>query len=188
MAEAAEEPKSPAPQQPQAAANAVPKPLSPPLSGPEELATESSTSRSSQRPTGSAVSTTPPSTNSPAPTLANNPDYVALQSSLTVLNAQYRQASEDMHTLLSLKQKALSNPAWFKQILLTGQLGKLVPRKQNIVRCPRVEWEKYGPLGLRLGRQVDKPAPVEPLYKVIITLQWLRVECTDISTFAGQKG
>src|SRR5271170_6633732 len=144
-------------------------PPSPSPSEPEEYLHETSTSRTpSQRPT-EEISTSA-STSSPAPTLHNNPDYIALQSSLTLLNSQHRQATEDMHTLLSLKEKALANPAWFKHLVLTGQLGDMVPKKQNVVRCPRVEWEKYGSLGTRLGRELDKPTPVERLYTVFISL------------------
>jgi len=142
-------------------------PPSPSPSEPEEYLHETSTSRTpSQRPT-EEISTSA-STSSPAPTLYNNPDYIALQSSLSLLNSQHRQAVDDMHTLVSLKEKALANPAWFKHLVLTGQLGDLVPKKQNVVRCPRVEWEKYGSLGTRLGRELDKPTPIEPLYTVFI--------------------
>jgi hypothetical protein len=142
-------------------------PPSPSPSEPEEFALRSSASRTpSQRPT-EQVSTSP-STSSPAPTLANNPDYIALQSSLTLLDAQHRQAIEDMRTLVALKERALANPSWFKQLVFTGELGKMVPKKQNVVRCPRVDWEKYGSLGTRLGRELDKPTPVEPLYTVCL--------------------
>jgi hypothetical protein len=154
-------------------------PPSPSPSEPEEYLLETSTSRTpSQRPT-EEISTSA-STSSPAPTLYNNPDYIALQSSLSLLNSQHRQAVEDMHTLVSLKEKALANPAWFKHLVLTGQLGDLVPKKQNVVRCPRVEWEKYGSLGTRLGRELDKPTPVEPLYTVFIFIgTWIDDrECT----------
>jgi len=71
-----------------------------------------------------------------------------------------------MHTLLSLKQKALANPAWFKHLAETGKLNDMVPKKQNIVKCPKVEWERYGSLGSRLGRELDKPTPTEPLMGV----------------------
>lgn len=145
-------------------------PPSPSPSEPEEFLLETSTSRTpSQRPNEEISTST--ATSSPAPTLHNNPDYIALQSSLTLLNSQHRQALEDMHTLVSLKEKALSNPAWFKHLVLTGQLGTMVPKKQNVVRCPRVEWEKYGSLGTRLGRELDKPTPVEPLYTVFVRLR-----------------
>ena len=140
-------------------------PPSPSPSEPEEFILESSTSRTpSQRRTDDISMSG--STSSPAPTLANNPDYLALQSSLSLLKAQHRQAVEDMQALVTLKEKALANPAWFKHLVVTGQLGKMVPRKQNIVRCPRVEWDKYGSMGVRLGRELDKPTPVDPLYTV----------------------
>jgi hypothetical protein len=72
---------------------------------------------------------------------------------------------EDMQTLVVLKEKALRHPQWFKHVLLSGELGKIVPQKQNVVKCPRVEWERYG-LGSRLGKEIDKPAPVEAFYTV----------------------
>jgi hypothetical protein len=112
------------------------------------------------------------STASPAPALASNPDYIALHSSLSLLTSQHRQALEDMRTLVALKKKALANPAWFKQLLVSGELSKIVPKKQNIVRCPRVDWEKYGSLGLRLGHELDKPAPVQSLYTVMLSLHF----------------
>lgn len=150
-------------------------PPSPSPSEPGDFILETSASRTpSQRPT--EESSTLASTSSPAPTLVNNPDYIALQSSLTLLNAQQRQAVEDMHTLVTLKEKALANPAWFKHLVVTGELSKMVPKKQNVVRCPRVEWEKYGSLGMRLGRELDKPTPVDPLYTVfsfLLLRMWL---------------
>src|SRR5271170_2573547 len=114
----------PPPHQPQEDSNNL-HPPSPSPSEPEEFLLETSTSRTpSQRPT-EEISTSA-STSSPSPTLHNNPDYIALKSSLTLLNSQHRQAVEDMHTLVSLKEKALANPAWFKHLVLTGQLGDLV--------------------------------------------------------------
>lgn len=71
-----------------------------------------------------------------------------------------------MHTLGALKEKALANPAWFRHLVVTGGLGKMVPQKQNVVRCPKVDWEKYGSMGMRLGRELEKPTPVEPIYTV----------------------
>jgi hypothetical protein len=88
-----------------------------------------------------------------------------------------------MHSLVALKEKALANPAWFKHLLVTGQLGKLVPQKQNVVRCPRVDWEKYGSLGIRLGREVDRPTPLEPIYKVSAPLNLVFTLTFRIFTF-----
>jgi hypothetical protein len=167
-------------------------PPSPSPSEPEDFILETSTSRTpSQRPT-EEISTSA-SASSPAPTLANNLDYIALQSSLTLLNTQHHQAVEDMHTLVTLKEKALANPAWFKHLLVTGELSKMVPKKQNVVRCPRVEWEKYGSLGMRLGRELDKPTPVDPLYTVIIFLSLLKQEpnvlgCSFVPSPRTQRG
>lgn len=70
-----------------------------------------------------------------------------------------------MHALLALKEKALSNPSWFRHVVLNGELEKIVPQKQNVVKCPRVEWERYG-VGNRLGKEVEKPAPREEFYTV----------------------
>jgi hypothetical protein len=78
-----------------------------------------------------------------------------------------------MRTLVALKEQALANPAWFRQIAVTGQLSKMVPEQQNIVRCPRVDWDKYGSMGLRLGRELEKPTPVEPMYTV--SPSWTKV-------------
>jgi hypothetical protein len=100
---------------------------------------------------------------------------MALQSSLTLLKQQHRQAVEDMHTLLTLKEKALADPVWFQHTVVTGGLHKIVPKKQNVVKCPRVEWEKYGSLGMRLGRELEKPTPLDPLYTVRICLDMLLI-------------
>lgn len=152
------------PHQPQVETHSI-HPPSPSPSEPEESILETSTSRTpSQKPTEDI--STSVSTSSPVPTLANNPDYLALQSSLSLLNAQHRQAVDDMQTLVALKEKALANPEWFRHLVETGELGKIVPQRQNIVRCPRVEWEKYGSMGMRLGRELDKPTPVDPLFTV----------------------
>jgi hypothetical protein len=140
-----------------------PPPSSPSPSEPEEFILDTSTSRTpSHRPTEATSTSTSP----PASSLATNPDYLALKSSLSLLNAQHRQVRTDMRTLLALKERALANPAWFQHVVVTGGLPKIVPEKQNVVRCPRVEWEKYGSLGLRLGRELEKPTPMDPFYTV----------------------
>jgi hypothetical protein len=157
-----------APHQSQPEAHSI-HPPSPSPSEPEESVIGTSTSRTpSQRPTEDI--STSVSASSPVPTLGNNPDYLALQSSLSLLNAQHRQAVEDMQTLVALKEKALANPAWFRHLVETGELGKIVPRRQNIIQCPRVEWEKYGSMGIRLGRELDKPTPMDRLFTVSIFL------------------
>jgi hypothetical protein len=138
------------------------------------------TTSTSRRPTEEPPTST--STSSPAPNLNNNPDYMALQSSLTLLKQQHRQAVEDMHTLLTLKEKALADPAWFQHTVVTGGLDKIVPKQQNVVKCPRVEWEKYGSLGLRLGRELEKPTPMDPMYTVCICGMVLIAGCSFISS------
>lgn len=141
----------------------------PPSPSPSDAdADAETTSGTSRRPTEEPTSSSTfasTSTSSPAPTLSANPDYLALQSSLVLLNAQHRTAVKDMQTLVRLKEKALANPNWFKHVLLNGEFGKMVPGKQNVVKCPRVEWERYG-LGARLGKEIEKPAPVEAFYTV----------------------
>ena len=174
MAEAAEGSTSLQPhnQQNQQEVAHIRHPPSPSPSDPEEFIGSSTSGTFSQLPTQDTTTSVSPS--SPTPALVNNPDYIALQSSLSLLNSQHRQVIEDMHTLFTLKEKALANPSWFKAQLMNGELSEMVPKKQNVVRCPRVEWEKYGSLGLRLGREIEKPAPIEPLYTV--TLNFLS-EC-----------
>ena len=145
----------------------TPIPLPPPSpspSEPEEFVLTSTSHTPSHRPTEDTSTSTSP----PASSLTTNLDYLALQSSLTLLDAQHRQVAEDMRTLVALKERALANPAWFKHVVLTGGLSKIVPKSQNVVRCPRVAWEKYGSLGLRLGRELEKPTAVEQFYKVVV--------------------
>jgi hypothetical protein len=94
-----------------------------------------------------------------------------------------------MQTLITLKKKALANPAWFKHLVVSGQLAKVVPQQQSVIRCPRVEWEKYGSMGMRLGRELDKPPPVEPLYTVVFGLfTWLIAGRPTVSSNGTQIG
>jgi hypothetical protein len=143
-------------------------PPSPSPSDPEEFRQE--TTSTSRTPSQRQTVESSPTTTSPNATLATNPDYIALQSALSLLNTQQKQAVEDMHTLLQLKQKALADPVWFKHLAESGRLSDMVPKKQNIVKCPKVEWERYGNLGSKLGRQLEKPTPTDPLMGVCALL------------------
>jgi hypothetical protein len=162
------------------------QPPSPSPSEPEEFRHDTtSTSRTpSQRPTVEPTSTAP----TPNTSLANNPDYIALQSALTILNAQHKQAIDDMHNLLQLKQKALADPAWFIKLAETRQLNDMVPKSQNIVKCPKVEWERYGSLGSRLGRELEKPTLTDPLMGVRFWFStWSDLGCPNFSAFDAER-
>jgi hypothetical protein len=163
MAAEPEEESLPTPAQTQSDTHIL-NPSSPSPSQSESFGAESSISRT---PSQGQPAVEPP-TSSPARilSLSENPDYLALQSALNLLNAQHRQAVEDMQKLHTLKNKAIADPVWFKQLVEAGQLGDMVPRKQQIVRCPKVDWERYGGLGSRLGRELEKPTLSEAVLTV----------------------
>jgi hypothetical protein len=86
----------------------------------------------------------PPSqTNQQNKELQQNPDYIALSSSLNLLRSQHAKASRDIVKLRELKAEALADPERFKEELKqTGQVQG-APKRQNIARAPDINWSKY---------------------------------------------
>lgn len=86
----------------------------------------------------------PPSqTNQQNKELQQNPDYIALSSSLNLLRSQHAKASRDIVKLRELKAEALADPEGFKEGLKqTGQV-RGAPKRQNIAHAPDINWSKY---------------------------------------------
>lgn len=129
-----------------------------PASTPKSVATSTTTSSPNTKTT-----TTPSSAASkPVPKpieLENNPDYLALSSALSLLQAQRDRARNDIVQLSKLKAEALINPESFiANLKRTGKI-KDAPQMQTIVRTPYIPWEQYGLDNLdtqMLDRQLKK--------------------------------
>ncbi|ODQ68564.1 hypothetical protein NADFUDRAFT_39937 [Nadsonia fulvescens var. elongata DSM 6958] len=78
----------------------------------------------------------------------NNPDIIALKSTLSLLEAQRQVAMEDIKQLNRLKQHALESPAEFTKELMEHGSIEGAPRMQHIVRAPTIDWQNdYGASG-----------------------------------------
>lgn len=75
--------------------------------------------------------------------IATNPDYIALNSALSMLQAQRRQACSDIVELQRLKKEALADPTTFFKNLESGALAMKLPKMQRITRAPLVSLRKY---------------------------------------------
>lgn len=85
--------------------------------------------------------------------LAENPDYVALQSALSLLQTQRDTAKQHILHLSQLKQTFLEEPELFLDQLKARQLD--IPQAQKIVKCPRIDWQSYKPQG-QLKNVIDQ--------------------------------
>ncbi|KAJ8071301.1 hypothetical protein OCU04_001636 [Sclerotinia nivalis] len=141
--------------------------------------------------------------------LDQNPDVLAMRSTISILRLQARNAQRDMITLQRIKERAMEDPEGFvgslregerrereenarktgtvaadgesssdedddkdEESRMDGQQINGVPAKdakweklpmpQNIVRCPPVNWAKYGVIGESLDRlhedQIRRPS------------------------------
>ncbi|CAI4216484.1 unnamed protein product [Parascedosporium putredinis] len=115
-----------------------------------------------------------------------NPDTLALQSAIAVLQMQRRRAEEDIRTLSRAKNDALRDTEGFVKDLIsgrvstTGALGpgpigdddddddedsdendtkadkgptwRKLPGRQDVVRCPPINWAKYAVVGESLDK------------------------------------
>ncbi|KAI9647566.1 hypothetical protein NHQ30_003951 [Ciborinia camelliae] len=156
----------------------------------------------------------------PKPQVINfdeNPDVLAMKSTITILQLQARNAERDMVALQKIKVRAVGDPEGFVGSLREGERkereedarrrGRMVamdgesssdededkeegfemdggsreeidgvpagdakweklPKPQNIVRCPPVNWAKYGVMGESLDRlhedQIRRPSEGHP--------------------------
>ncbi|KAK9382491.1 uncharacterized protein V2V93DRAFT_365252 [Kockiozyma suomiensis] len=88
--------------------------------------------------------------------LDTNTDYIALSSTLELLNSQRETASGDIVALQKLKNTALDDPDAFIDMLRKQGKVSGVPSMQNIVRAPIVRWNKYGITNDALEKEVEK--------------------------------
>jgi hypothetical protein len=122
-----------------------------------------------------------------------NPDVIALKSTIAILQIQARNATSDIRTLQKIKERAVQNPKEFTDALVNGELGKegpkvpvyhdydsdasdddapegaengnkkwpTLPKPQNVVRCPPINWTQYAVVGDSLDKlhneQVARP-------------------------------
>ena len=100
-------------------------------------------------------------TSSPATAteLDKNPDYLALQSALTLLAEQRQAAETHIVHLAELRETYLLQPHLFIKGLKEATLD--IPPSQHILKCPRVEWSRYYPEGSVLPQQAHLPVVVE---------------------------
>ena len=119
---------------------------------------------------------------------SSNPDVLALQATISILQLQKKRAEADAHTLQRIKEKALSAPEQFVTALAKGEVkvagdplfhpsedvdsdaevegaGKAkkggavpkekwetIPKPQNIVRMPPINWNQYAVMGESLDK------------------------------------
>lgn len=88
--------------------------------------------------------------------LDNNPDYIALNSALSLLEGQKKSAQEDIIKLSQLKQQALEEPETiYEQLARDGSIMG-VPKPQSVVKVPVIPFEKYGIENPRLTRRLNR--------------------------------
>lgn len=102
--------------------------------------------------------------------LDENPDALALRSAIAVLQMQKRRAEGDIVALQRAKEGALGDPEGFARDLGEGRIrsggdagaegsgdgegrpwGEL-PARQDVVRCPPVNWARYAVVGESLDK------------------------------------
>ncbi|KAK9462778.1 uncharacterized protein V1516DRAFT_671095 [Lipomyces oligophaga] len=88
--------------------------------------------------------------------LATNTDYIALTSTLELLESQRTTASEDILTLQRLKAAAIADPQAFVDMLRRSGSVEGAPSMQTVVRAPVVRWGKYGVSNELLEAEVEK--------------------------------
>ncbi|KOS20186.1 hypothetical protein ESCO_006106 [Escovopsis weberi] len=112
-----------------------------------------------------------------------NPDAIALRAALAALQVQKMRATSDIRALSTAKHQALQHPLEFTQDLLAGMVQtrdtdedrsnddgppawRSLPRPQDVVRCPPINWSQYAVVGESLERlhaeQLAAPAQGSP--------------------------
>lgn len=114
----------------------------------------------------------------------SNPDVIALRSAITVLQMQKSRATADIQTLSQIKNEAIDHPDEFIRDLAQGRIGQgarpdagddeatrpwaaqPIPKAQDVVRCPPINWSQYEVVGESLDKlhaeQVTKPTQGTP--------------------------
>ncbi|KAL2841896.1 hypothetical protein BJY01DRAFT_6452 [Aspergillus pseudoustus] len=127
---------------------------------------------------------------------SENPDAIALRSAISILQLQKQQGLRDIQALVKIKEDAAREPEKFARELAAGNLTRkesggfidfnhddeddengspgtraanrfgTIPRPQNVVRMPPVNWTKYQVVGESLEKmhdeQVRRPSVGEP--------------------------
>ncbi|KAL7799160.1 hypothetical protein V8C37DRAFT_366790 [Trichoderma ceciliae] len=113
-----------------------------------------------------------------------NPDVIALRSAITVLQMQKNRATADIQALSQIKNEALEHPDEFIRDLAQGRIGQgaqpdagddeatrawvaqPIPKPQDVVRCPPINWSQYAVVGESLDKlhaeQVTRPTQGTP--------------------------
>lgn len=116
-----------------------------------------------------------------------NPDTIALRSAISVLQLQRRRAAADIQALSRAKEEAVGDPEAFVRDLVAGKVNKppgsrnsnddgndhaparqwtTLPKPQDVVRCPPVNWSQYAVVGDSLDKlhaeQVARPTQGTP--------------------------
>ncbi|KAL6878658.1 hypothetical protein J3F83DRAFT_723417 [Trichoderma novae-zelandiae] len=123
-----------------------------------------------------------------------NPDVIALRSAITVLQIQKNRATADIQTLSQIKNAAIEHPDEFVRDLVQGRVGQgaqrssasasasagandtddrepawiahSIPKAQDVVRCPPINWSQYAVVGESLDKlhneQVSRPTQGTP--------------------------
>ena len=103
---------------------------------------------------------------STADKLAENTDYIALQSALGLVESQSKQIKQEMIQLSHL-QKIFSHPRKhadearsFITKLMNNEKTNL-PKPMNIIKCPNVDWSKYKSYIARVYEAQEAPTLVQ---------------------------
>ncbi|OAA64857.1 hypothetical protein ISF_04267 [Cordyceps fumosorosea ARSEF 2679] len=109
-----------------------------------------------------------------------NPDAIALRSAIAVLQVQRARAAADMRALSRAKDAAVDDPEAFVRDLVAGKVNHhhsgeaqgdgavwaTLPRPQEVVRCPPINWSQYAVVGESLDKlhaeQVARPTQGGP--------------------------
>lgn len=115
----------------------------------------------------------------------SNPDTIALKSAISVLQLQRQRAVADMQALSRAKDEAVGDPEAFVSDLVAGKVNKpqgagddngsddaqgrqwtTLPKPQDVVRCPPINWSQYAVVGDSLDKlhaeQVARPTQGTP--------------------------
>ncbi|KAF3077109.1 hypothetical protein CFAM422_000590 [Trichoderma lentiforme] len=111
----------------------------------------------------------------------SNPDVIALKSAIAVLQMQRMRATADIQALSQIKNEAVEHPDEFARDLAMGKVGRgaqpddettrawvaqPIPKAQDVVRCPPINWSQYAVVGESLDKlhaeQVSRPTQGTP--------------------------
>lgn len=94
--------------------------------------------------THTTISTTSNTTAATVDSIENNVDYITLCSTLNLLYSQKQKVQSDIVKLGHLKLVFKSNPETLHELLVTNQLSNKIPSRNQVVKCPTIDFTKYG--------------------------------------------